>query len=292
MADYLNKFEDIERVFSEEETACFATVRQLFDAFMKIISQNNMFIEMVEAAIKVPRSKRAAHVEKMCHYFVPGNDYGRNFSHCALSDVRQFMFEHPQPGVLQDFPMVWDVVKVARNSTATLFDRLEKFEPTVELQEAKLAMSNIFELLLVRNPFYFSSEKTFVVAVDRAFESFFHACEENVKVLRGKYLSSHDKLEKALKRVEEKTDATLFETTNHAQGKPLPDGRKMNEKRLAMIREGVRLVREKGYTKSAAAEEVIKLHLHDRGEKGYCMNQVGTLRRAIGREMGKPVPDE
>ena len=292
MADYLNKFEDIVRVFSEEETACFAVVRQLFDAFMKIISQNNMFIEMVEAAIKVPRSKRAAHVEKMCHYFVPGNDYGRNFSHCALSDVRQFMFEHPQPGILQDFPMIWDVVKVARNSTATLFDRLEKFEPTVELQEAKLAMTQIFEFLLVRNPFYFASEKTFVVAVDRAFESFFHACEENVKVLRGKYLSGRDKLEKALKAVDEKEDHILFEATNHEHGKPPKDGRRMKEKQHKMVVAAVGLVRNKGMSQCAAAKAIIIQHLHDPDGTCYGMNQIESFRRAIGREMGKPVSDE
>ena len=283
MADYSEKFEDKVRVFSEEETAGFASVRQLFDAFMKIISQNNMFIEMVEAAIKVPRSKRAAHVEKMCHYFVPGNDYARNFSRCALSDVRQFMFEHPQPGILQNFPMIWDVVKVARNSTATLFDRLEKFEPTVELQEAKLAMTQIFEFLLMDNPSYFANEKTFVVAVDRAFESFFHACAENVKVLRGKYLSGRDKLEKALKVVDEKEDHILFEATNHEHGKPPKDGRRMKEKGRAMVEEAADLVLNKHYTKTAAAKEVVKRHLHDRDGTPYGANQTEALRMALSR---------
>lgn len=288
MADYSKKFGDTVRVFSEEETAGFATVRQLFDAFMKIISQNNMFIEMVETAIKAPRSKRAAHVEKICHYFVPGNDYDRNFSHCALSDVRQFMFDHPQPGILQDFPMVWDVVKVVRNSTATLFNRLEKFEPTVELQEAKLAISKIFEYLLVSDPFYFASEKTFVVAVDRAFESFFHACEENVKVLRGKYLSGHAELKKMLKGVDEKADNMLFEATNHEHGKPPKDKRKMKEKAYAMVKEAEFLVLNKGYKKTAAAKDVVELHLHDRDGTPYGANQAEALRIALTRKLAHP----
>jgi hypothetical protein len=288
MAGYYKMFEDNELVFSEEETEKFVQSRRLFEAFCQIITQNNTFIALTEMALKATGAARTKCVEKMCRAFVPGHDFARNFSRCALDTVREELLEAGHAGILNDLPYLFGVFRLVCRTTATLFDRLQRFEDTVELQEARIAIDQIFDFLISEEGFgHFSSEKTFVIRVDRAFESFFHACEENVKVLRGKYLSGQAKVEKAIKCVDEKADHILFEATNHEYGKPPKDGRRMKEKGRAMVEEAVVLVVNKGYTKIAAAKEVVKRHLHDREGTAYGANQVGALRIALTRELAR-----
>ncbi len=289
MADYSIKFEDKERVYSEEETARLALVRPLLDAFMKIITQNLFLIELADCANHATRSKRAKCVQELCSALIPGKDYSRNFSYTALTQLYKFMQKHLQPGFLLDYPELFTVFHDVRNSTATLFDRLRKLLPTTELQQAELAIGKVFAFLSAGDV-CFCEGAPYNLVIHDAFNDFFRNCSENARLLQNEYLSGKAEIKAGVTQLIELSNNILNDTSGGQQGHPPKDRRCMKEKQHEMVVAAVFLVRNKGMSHAAAAKSIINEHLHDPIGTCYGMNQLESFRRAIGRELQKPTP--
>ena len=284
MADYSIKFEDTVRVFSEEETARFAWVRPLLDAFMKMISQNMFLIELADRANRAVRSKRTKYVQELCSALIPGKDYSRNFSYSALTQLYEFMQKHLQPGFIRDYPELFKAFYDVRNSTATLFDRLRKLLPTTELQQAELAIGKIFAFLSAGDV-CFCEGASYDLVIHDAFNDFFRNCSENARLLQNEYLSGKAEIKAGVTQLIELSNNILNDTSGGTQGHPPKDGRRMAKKAREMLEEAVDLVLNRGYKKSAAAKIVVERHLHDRNGTAYNRDQLDALRMAITREL-------
>lgn len=270
------------RVYADEEVVGYAPLAIVRTCLEIIISQNNFLIRLAQEANEKTGAKRKAALEELCDKLYPAHEVRGNCSRHALDNLKDELLRVMRPGMISRERIMVKQMRVVKDTTATLFDRLERIKKTTALKVAKQAIGHIYDLLIDPN-WHGMTPAKFCADVGETFKAFYDACQENARCLQQEF--DLKILRKDIREVKEISNANLYESSGRQQGKPLPDGRKMNEKRLAMIAEGVHLVEDKGYSISAAAEEVIDLHLHDRGEKGYGKDQVGTLRRAIGREL-------
>lgn len=93
---------------------------------------------------------------------------------------------------------------------------------------------------------------------------------------------SEKRIEDRLNRIEAKDDAILHFVSSGEQGKPLSDKRQVGGVRREMVQKGYELVLSENIQDTEAARQVIQAYKGRRG--AYSMNELPTLRKAIGRE--------
>lgn len=271
------------RVYEDQEVveyAPFAVVRTFLEL---IISQNNLLIRLAQEANEKMGAKRKAALEELCDKLYPAHDVRGNCSRHALLGLKEELLRAKRPGMIARERMMVGQMKVVKDTTATLFNRLERIKHTGALKAAQQAIYHIYDLL-IDSDWHGMNAATFCADVGETFKAFFDACQENARLLQNEF--GIKVLRKDIREVKEISNANLFESSCHEQGQPMLDGRESSAFKHKWASEGADLVLNENKTISEAARRVMGRHKDDR-VRAYCPNQLAALRKAIERELAR-----
>lgn len=269
------------RVYEDQEVveyAPFAIVRTFLEL---IISQNNLLIRLAQEANEKMGAKRKAALEELCDKLYPAHDVRGNCSRHALLGLKEELLRAKRPGMIARERMMVGQMKVVKDTTATLFNRLERIKHTGALKAAQQAIYHIYDLLIDPD-WHGMNAATFCADVGETFKAFFDACQENARLLQNEF--GIKVLRKDIREVKEISNANLFESSCHEQGQPMSDGRESSALKHKWASEGADFVLNENKTISEAARRVMGRHKDDR-TRAYCPNQLAALRKAIEREV-------
>lgn len=274
------------RIYTAEEVLSFAEVSVISICLEIIIGQNDKMIWAAQNVIEniVCGASRQKVQMALCDLLYPSIDLNGNCSYAALEKLKSEMLRASRPGCIAARNDLAGKMKVVFDSTATLFERLEKIHNSPALKDAKRAIYHIYDLLI--NPdWHGMNEATFCADVGATFQAFITACQNNVISLSNTFGIEWKAMASRLKRIE----TTVNETQKICLGEEVDlgarDARRMGEAKRRWCAEGVEMVRSgRAANPTAAARAVIKAHQGER-IKAYANNQVKTLARAIARKL-------
>ncbi len=274
------------RVYTPEEVYSFAEVSLISICLEMIIGQNDQMILAAQKVLEAVACGAARQKVQMalCDLLYPSSDLNGNCSYAALEQLKYEMLRVSRPGCIATRNDLAGKMKVVIDSTATLFDRLEKIHNSPALKDAKRAIFHIYDLL-IRPKWYGMNEATFCADVGATFQAFFIACQNNVISLSNMFGIERKEIASRLKNIE----TTVTDTQKICLGEKVDlgayDARRMGAAKRHWRDEGVEMVRAGlAANPTAAARAVIQAHEKDRLQ-AYLNSQEKTFARAISRKL-------